>query len=169
MATNSSERGCFLALPRRWMAVAQVRVSLARDSPARLAALPAVVHKRALRSDSLWAISRKDAKDAGEKSSSLRSGRSLREKSCPQSYSFPESIPGSFAIFPAFSLIVGRKPMAISQLQIPSVKTHRFRQDRAGPKDTGSRRGTVRPAATKGRRPQISPMTRITPKAFGHP
>jgi hypothetical protein len=73
----------------------------------------------------------------------------------------------SAAIFPAFSLIVERKHLKFSRLQIPSLKAHLFRQNRVGSKNTGSRRGTAQPTATTERQPQISPMTRT--KSAGSP
>jgi hypothetical protein len=86
MATNSSERGRFLALPRWWTVVAQA-------CPAQPPALPAVVHRPALRLEAMAA------------SSGLYS---------------PDN--NSAAIFPVFSFIVGRKPLAISHLQKTPLK-----------------------------------------------
>jgi hypothetical protein len=67
-------------------------MAVAQDGPAQPAALPAVVHKPQR------VISRRRGRGE-KKSSSLRSRRSLREKYCPQSYSFADH---SLAIFPAF-------------------------------------------------------------------
>jgi hypothetical protein len=66
-------------------------MEMASDCPALPSALLAVVHKTALRIETMAAFSALD--------------------------SLPERVRGSFAIFPVFSVIVERKPLAISSLQ----------------------------------------------------
>jgi hypothetical protein len=47
----------------------------------------------------------------------------------------------SLAIFPALFFIVERKPLAISRLHKTPPKMYRFRQNRIGSENSGSRRG----------------------------
>jgi hypothetical protein len=109
MALGGQKKG-FLALPRSWMAVAQVRASLAQDEPAQLSALPAVAHKPQR------VISRRVA-EAAEKTKreflSAHSAFSAREILSPLLF---------HCHFPVFSLIVDRKPLPISSLQIPPLR-----------------------------------------------